>query len=154
MTISKQIMDTWPEWWSIAKYQIPISKRFDFVVWGYAGYGQCSIPAVVLLRDLKDKEQQTHADRLLTFIKDYVTVLTESNTDTQSLQQALETRLYYATLGLSAGLGSHLGVELFRVDYEPVVSALRDRIYSIFGNDRKAQFSALHLFQPSLYRDG
>ena len=94
MTISKQIMDTWPEWWSIAKYQIPISKRFDFVVWGYAGYGQCSIPAVVLLRDLKDKEQQTHADRLLPFIKDYVTVLTESNTDTQSLQQALESQLH------------------------------------------------------------
>ena len=51
------------------------------------------VPAVVLLRDLKDREQQTHVDRLLPFIKDYVTVLTESNTDTQSLQQALESQL-------------------------------------------------------------
>jgi predicted glycosyltransferase len=65
----------------------------------YAGYNSMSdilaarIPAVVLLRDLKDKEQQTHVDRLLPFIKDYVTVLTESNTDTQSLQQALESQL-------------------------------------------------------------
>jgi predicted glycosyltransferase len=52
------------------------------------------IPAVVLLRDLKDREQQTHVDRLLPFIKDYVTVLTESNTDTQTLQQALESQLH------------------------------------------------------------
>jgi hypothetical protein len=43
MTISKQIMDIWLEWWSIAKYQIPISKRFDFVVWGDAGYGECRV---------------------------------------------------------------------------------------------------------------
>jgi predicted glycosyltransferase len=66
----------------------------------YAGYNSISdilasrIPAVVLLRDLKDREQQTHVDRLLPFIKDYVTVLTESNTDTQSLQQALESQLH------------------------------------------------------------
>jgi predicted glycosyltransferase len=65
----------------------------------YAGYNSMSdilasrVPAVVLLRDLKDREQQTHVDRLLPFIKDYVTVLTESNTDTQSLQQALESQL-------------------------------------------------------------
>jgi predicted glycosyltransferase len=65
----------------------------------YAGYNSISdilasrIPAVVLLRDLKDREQQTHVDSLLPFIKDYVTVLTESNTDTQSLQQALENQL-------------------------------------------------------------
>jgi predicted glycosyltransferase len=52
------------------------------------------IPAVVLLRDLKDREQQTHVDSLLPFIKDYVRVLTESNTDTQSLQQALERQLH------------------------------------------------------------
>lgn len=51
------------------------------------------IPAVVLLRDLKDREQQTHVDRLLPFIKDYVTVLTEANTDTLLLQQALESQL-------------------------------------------------------------
>jgi predicted glycosyltransferase len=65
----------------------------------YAGYNSMSdilaarIPAVVLLRDLKDREQQTHVDRLLPFIKDHVTVLRESNTDTQSLQQALESQL-------------------------------------------------------------
>jgi predicted glycosyltransferase len=65
----------------------------------YAGYNSISdilasrIPAVVLLRDLKDREQQAHIDSLLPFIKDYVTVLTESNTDTQSLQQALESQL-------------------------------------------------------------
>jgi hypothetical protein len=52
------------------------------------------VNSVVLLRDLKDREQQTHVDRLLPFIKDYVTVLTESNTDTQSLQQALESQLH------------------------------------------------------------
>jgi predicted glycosyltransferase len=66
----------------------------------YAGYNSISdvlasrIPAVVLLRDLKDREQQTHVDSLLPFIKEYVTVLTESNTDTQSLQQALERQLH------------------------------------------------------------
>ncbi len=65
----------------------------------YAGYNSMSdilasrIPAVVLLRDLEDKEQQTHVDRLLPFIKDYVTVLTEANTDTLLLQQALESQL-------------------------------------------------------------
>jgi predicted glycosyltransferase len=65
----------------------------------YAGYNSMSdilasrIPAVVLLRDLKDREQQTHVDRLLPFIKDYVTVLTEANTDTLLLQQALESQL-------------------------------------------------------------
>jgi predicted glycosyltransferase len=65
----------------------------------YAGYNSISdilasrIPAVVLLRDLKDREQQTHVDSLLPFTKDYLTVLTESNTDTQSLQQALERQL-------------------------------------------------------------
>jgi predicted glycosyltransferase len=66
----------------------------------YAGYNSMSdilasrIPAVVLLRHLKDREQQTHVDSLLPFIKDYVRVLTESNTDTQSLQQALESQLH------------------------------------------------------------
>jgi len=66
----------------------------------YAGYNSMSdilasqVPAVVLLRDLKDREQQTHVDSLLPFIKDYVRVLTESNTDTQSLQQALERQLH------------------------------------------------------------
>ncbi|MEE9531238.1 MAG: hypothetical protein V3W52_09615 [Syntrophobacteria bacterium] len=66
----------------------------------YAGYNSISdvlasrIPAVVLLRDLNDREQQTHVDSLLPFIKEYVTVLTESNTDTQSLQQALERQLH------------------------------------------------------------
>jgi predicted glycosyltransferase len=65
----------------------------------YAGYNSMSdilasrIPAVVLLRDLEDSEQQTHVDMLLPLIKDYVTVLTEANTDTQSLQQALESQL-------------------------------------------------------------
>ena len=65
----------------------------------YAGYNSISdilalrIPAVVLLRDLKDREQQTHVDRLLPFTEEYVTVLTESKTDTQSLQQALESQL-------------------------------------------------------------
>jgi predicted glycosyltransferase len=65
----------------------------------YAGYNSISdilasrIPAVVLLRDLKDREQQTHVDRLLPFTKDYLTVLAESNTDTQTLQQALERQL-------------------------------------------------------------
>ena len=65
----------------------------------YAGYNSMSdilasrIPAVVLLRDLKDREQQTHVDSLLPFTKKYVTVLAESNTDTQSLQQALERQL-------------------------------------------------------------
>jgi hypothetical protein len=55
-----------------------------------------SIPTVVLLRDLKDREQQNHVDSLLPLIQEYVTVLTESNTDSQSLQQALEIKLYYA----------------------------------------------------------
>jgi predicted glycosyltransferase len=65
----------------------------------YAGYNSMSdilasrIPAVVLLRDLKDREQQTHLDRLLPFIKEHVTVLTESSTDTPTLQQALENKL-------------------------------------------------------------
>ena len=65
----------------------------------YAGYNSISdilalrLPAVVLLRDLKDREQQTHVDSLLPFTKDYLTVLTESNTDTQTLQQALERQL-------------------------------------------------------------
>ena len=65
----------------------------------YAGYNSMSdilasrIPAVVLLRDLKDREQQTHLDSLLPFTKKYVTVLAESNTDTHSLQQALERQL-------------------------------------------------------------
>ena len=65
----------------------------------YAGYNSISdilalrIPAVVLLRDLKDREQQTHVDRLLPFTKDYLIVLMESNTDTQTLQQALERQL-------------------------------------------------------------
>jgi predicted glycosyltransferase len=69
----------------------------------YAGYNSMSdilasrIPAVVLLRDLEDREQQTHVDRLLPFIKDYVIVLTEANTDTQSLQQALESQLHAPT---------------------------------------------------------
>jgi predicted glycosyltransferase len=65
----------------------------------YAGYNSISdilasrIPAVVLLRDLKDREQQTHVDSLLPFTKEYVTVLTESNTDTKALQQAMERQL-------------------------------------------------------------
>ena len=65
----------------------------------YAGYNSISdilasqIPAVVLLRDLKDSEQQTHVDRLLPFIKDYVTVLPESKTDIQFLQRALVSQL-------------------------------------------------------------
>jgi predicted glycosyltransferase len=69
----------------------------------YAGYNSMSdilasrIPAVVLLRDLHDREQQTHVDMLLPLIKDYVTVLTEANTDTESLQQALESQLHAPT---------------------------------------------------------
>jgi predicted glycosyltransferase len=66
----------------------------------YAGYNSISdilasrIPAVVLLRDLEDREQHTHIERLLPFIKEYATVLRESNTDTRSLQQALERQLH------------------------------------------------------------
>ena len=65
----------------------------------YAGYNSISdilasrIPAVVLLRDLKDREQQAHVDSLLPFIKNYVTVLTEVNTNSQLLQQVLESQL-------------------------------------------------------------
>ena len=66
----------------------------------YAGYNSISdilaagIPAVVLLRDLIAREQQTHLERLLPVIKKYVSVLTESNTDSRSLQQALERQLH------------------------------------------------------------
>jgi predicted glycosyltransferase len=69
----------------------------------YAGYNSMSdilasrIPAVVLLRDLNDSEQQTHVDMLRPLIKDYVTVLTEANTDTESLQQALASQLHAPT---------------------------------------------------------
>ena len=65
----------------------------------YAGYNSISdvlaarIPAVILLRDLKDREQQVHVERLLPHIKDYVSVLNESETNTHSLRNALEIQL-------------------------------------------------------------
>jgi predicted glycosyltransferase len=65
----------------------------------YAGYNSISdilaarIPAVIILRDVEDREQQTHVERLLPIIKEYVSVLTESKTDNHSLRKALETRL-------------------------------------------------------------
>jgi predicted glycosyltransferase len=70
------------------------------VALAYAGYNSISdilaaqIPTVILLRDIKDREQQIHVERLLPFIKANVSVLAESNTDTRSLQQALENQLH------------------------------------------------------------
>ena len=51
----------------------------------------------------------------------------------------------------SAGLGSHLGIELWGVDYEPIVTTLRDRVNSIIGDYGKTKFASLHFFQFSLY---
>ena len=83
---------------AVSERYIPslVKSRVAMVYAGYNSIGDVlasRIPAVVLLRDLKDREQQTHVDRLLPFIKEYVTVLPESNTDIQALQQALESQL-------------------------------------------------------------
>jgi predicted glycosyltransferase len=83
---------------AVSERYIPslVKSRVAIVYAGYNSIGDVlasRIPAVVLLRDLKDREQQTHVDGLLPFTKEYVTVLPESNTDTQSLQQALESQL-------------------------------------------------------------
>jgi predicted glycosyltransferase len=66
----------------------------------YAGYNSISdilasrIPSVVLLRDLMDSEQQAHLESLLPLIGEQVTVLRESNTDSRSLQEALQRQLH------------------------------------------------------------
>ena len=52
---------------------------------------------------------------------------------------------------LSAGLGSHLDIELWGVDDEPIVTTLRDRVNSIIGDYGKAKFAPLHFFQFSLH---
>jgi len=66
----------------------------------YAGYNSLTdilvaqIPSVVLLRDVKDKEQEDHLTRLIPFTKESIRVLAESNTDAATLQAALEGQLH------------------------------------------------------------
>lgn len=79
------------------KYFPSLTKSRMAIV--YAGYNSISdiiaarVPSIILLRDLKDREQKSHIDKLLPFIKDYVTILQESGTDGRSLKQALKSRL-------------------------------------------------------------
>jgi len=66
----------------------------------YGGYNSLTdvlaaqIPSVVVLRDVKDREQEDHLARLVPFTKEFIHVLSESNADTASIQSALERQLH------------------------------------------------------------
>jgi predicted glycosyltransferase len=66
----------------------------------YAGYNSLSdilaaqVPAVMLLREVGDKEQERHLKRLMSYTKDAIQALEESKTDAPTLQAALEKQLH------------------------------------------------------------
>jgi predicted glycosyltransferase len=66
----------------------------------YAGYNSIGdllaarTPGVALLRDLEDREQNAHLEKLLPVVGKYLSVLPEAEADTRMLQQALESKLH------------------------------------------------------------